>query len=641
MQILVSCSVMSSVRAAVSYTSSRIQDAVKLRLDKEDLTLYKIQTIPEVFEHACKRHGGMRALAFKSVGTSNDWRYMTYKEYSLQVDKAVLLLLRSGIRPRTTVAILSSNCSEWLYIEMAALKIGAVVMGIYPTSSTKAVHYKLKISEAFVCAVDTIDQMAKVNEVALHLPDLKAVIVLGDAFEYTPHQNLSYYHWTDLIDTQFTKDLEEKFLEYRKAVYANECAILVFTSGTTGMPKGVMLSHDNIITSVRKVLTLVKLDSSNLVSYLPLNHVAAQMFEVFFGLMTGSCLHFVDREAIKGRLVDALIHIKPAMMFGVPRIFEKIRDKILYEKKKSNQDMDCIKTNLGFENLKTFIVGAASSDPELKRFYLDIEMPLMDAFGLSETSGGVTLNKEFNNFQTVGKPISGLEIKINKPDKQDEGEIFLRGRNVFMGYLNNENKTQETIQADGWLRTGDLGYLDPNGCLFLKGRIKDIIVTSGGENVPPLRIEQIIKKELPCVSNAFVVGDGRKYLTVLLTFKTFVDVHSDIPLDDLSPETVDWFKSLDFDFKYLSEVLNAAKLLQPSIYGKIMQALESGLKKANDQALCNSQKVQYFTVLPNDFSVPTGELGPTLKVKRNVVLEKNKILIDKMYSENASNKFAV
>uniref|UniRef100_A0A1A9ZH59 Uncharacterized protein n=1 Tax=Glossina pallidipes TaxID=7398 RepID=A0A1A9ZH59_GLOPL len=178
-----------------------------------------------------------------------------------------------------------------------------------------------------------------------------------------------------------------------------------------------------------------------------------------------------------------------------------------------------------------------------------------------------------------------------------------------MGYLNNENKTQETIQADGWLRTGDLGYLDPNGCLVLKGRIKDIIVTSGGENIPPLRIEQIIKKELPCVSNAVVVGDGRKYLTVLLTFKTSVDAHSDIPLDDLSPEAVDWFKRLGFHFKYLSEVLNVAKLLQPSIYGKIIQALESGLKKANDQALCNSQKVQYFTVLPSDFSVPTGELG--------------------------------
>uniref|UniRef100_A0A1A9W6S3 long-chain-fatty-acid--CoA ligase n=1 Tax=Glossina brevipalpis TaxID=37001 RepID=A0A1A9W6S3_9MUSC len=603
------CSAMNSLKAAVSYTSSRLQDPVKLRLEKEDLILYKIQSIPEVFDEACKQYGEMPALAFKSKRSSNDWRYITYNEYNHQVHKIALLLLQLGVRPRTTVAILSSNCPEWLYLEMAAFKIGAVVMGIYPSSSTEAVYYELNMSEAIVCAVDTADQMAKVHEAALRLPNLKAIMQLEDAFEYTPRQDLRYCRWSDFIDTQLITNLENKFSEFQKDVYANECALLVFTSGTTGMPKCVMLSHDSILSTVKKLIAFIAVANGNTVSYLPLHHIAGQVFEVFYTLMTGSCVYFADRDAIKGTLTDAFISIKPTMMYGVPRVFEKIRDRILYEKKKGNQDTNSIKMNLGLENMQFFIVGAAPSDLELKRFYLDIKIPLLDAFAMSETAAGGTFNADFNNLKTVGKPLPGLEIQINAPDKRGQGEVCIRGRSVFMGYLKNESKTRETIQADGWLRTGDLGYLDPSGCLELRGRIKDLIITSGGENIPPLRIEQIIKRELPCIGNAFVAGDGRKYLTVLLTFKTFIDTSRHIPLDDLEPETVKWFQRLGVDVQCLSEVLNYAKSPCSTIYEKIIQALESGLKRANDQALCNAQKVQYFTVLPRDFSIATGEIG--------------------------------
>lgn len=245
---------------------------------------------------------------------------------------------------------------------------------------------------------------------------------------------------------------------------------------------------------------------------------------------------------------------------------------------------------------------------------------------MSESSGGHSFStKDAPSFETIGRGLPGVQTKIRNADASGQGELFIKGRHIMMGYVEDVDKTFETIDDDGWLSTGDVGYVDNDGYIFITGRIKEIIITAGGENIPPNHCEMLVKSEISAISNAFLVGDKKKFLTVLIALKTQMAPDTGAPQDDLSLETLKWLESMDLKYKRLSQILEAGP--DPTV----MKALQAAVDRANRNAISNAQKIQKFALLPHDFSIPTGEFGPTLKVKRNVVNDKYKDIIESLY----------
>ena len=392
--------------------------------------------------------------------------------------------------------------------------------------------------------------------------------------------------------------------------------------------------------------------------------------QVWMAMCAGATVNFADRNALKGSLVGTLREVRPTFFLGVPRVFEKMMEKmqelgksapavkkmVATWAKKTGLDQnkrrleaeacgesvsndlsykwakklvfDKVKKNLGLDRTKSVGVGAAPISMESLEYFLSLDIPLLECYGMSETGGPHTGNKPGRHrLGSIGPCIDGCRAKIFNPDKDGEGEIIMSSRNIMMGYLFNEEKTKEAIDEDGWLHSGDLGTELDDGYFKVTGRLKELIITAGGENVAPIPIEETIKKELPCISNAMVVGDRRKFLSCLLTFKVEVDSETMEPKDDLASASKDWCKEVpNCKVTKLQEVLTPGE-----VNGKIMKAIQEGIDRVNGQAVSNAQKVQKWTILPTDFSVPGDELGPTLKLKRHTVCKKYSAYIESLY----------
>ncbi|XP_037959043.1 long-chain-fatty-acid--CoA ligase heimdall-like [Teleopsis dalmanni] len=668
----------SSIRPADSYISDSLLTPVKLRLNNENKLARKPQTVPQFFRECCLKFGTFKALSYNySEGAENEWTTVSYAQYENKVEQVALALIHVGLKPRTSVGILAFNCPEWFYTEYGTILAGGVVAGIYLTNSTEAVFHVLSTSAATVCIVDDAEQMAKVRSIKSRLPLLNAVIQIHEPFDDFVGVDQGYYRWNDLMQMQFTYELADELIQRENNVFANECAMLVYTSGTTGLPKGVMLSHDAIVSSGRSLIaTLDKIEQGEerLVSFLPLNHVAAQFCDVIFNMALGGCVYFADRNALKGTLITTLIKVRPTVFFAVPRVYEKFQEKILAVEENSSyitkyllnkcrtvvqnyhlnrmqgnpsstiaywlamRVVGKVKSALALENCKYLLIGGAPISVDLKKFFLSIDMPLSDSYGSSEI-GVISTDINLTNLHSTGMATVGTELRIDAPDENQIGEICARSRNIFMGYLDDMESTEKVIDSQGWLKTGDMGRIDCEGNLLISGRLKEIIVTAGGENIPPVYIENLIKRELPYISNAMLVGDRRKYLTVLLTLKTNIDNTTGLPSDMLSEETINWLTSLDLNYTKLSEVLNIPNDIKKedllkvkiTLHPRIVKSIEEGISRANKQAISNAQKVHKFSILPQDFSVVSEELGPTLKIRRSAVLLKYADIIENMY----------
>ncbi|EDW57577.2 long-chain-fatty-acid--CoA ligase heimdall [Drosophila virilis] len=675
------------LRPATSYTSTSLHEAVKLRRDEKDTI--GVQSVPEFFREACQKYAQLPALVWEQSAEQQDWITLSYADYEKRVEQAALMMLHVGLEERSSLAVLAFNCPEWFFAELGALRAGGVVAGIYPSNSAEACYHALVTSDATVCVVDDDKQMAKLRAIKHRLPRLKAVIQLHGPYESFVNQEPDYFSWqqlTQTLETLDTDQLQQELERRERGIYANDCAMLIFTSGTVGMPKAVMLTHDSVVYDTKIVSATMEntvLGAERLVSYLPLSHIAAQIFDIFVAMSHGGCVYFADKDALKGTLVRSFLKAKPTRMFGVPRVFEKFQERLVAAEAKAKPYSRLllskarevvaqhqlaiiagekvslyaqakywlatlivrpIRQMLGLELCKSFLTGGAPVSPELKQFFLGLDMPLADVYGMSETGGAITLNESITNLYSSGAPILGTEVKIDKPDVNGQGEILMRGRNNFMGYLGEPAKTEEAITPDGWLHSGDVGYLDTHGNVVISGRLKELIITAGGENIPPVHIEELIKHELPCVSNALLVGDHRKYLTVLLALKTKSDASTGLPLDQLREETIEWLNELGLQQTLLSELLNIpadlqlpsdanalAAALEINAEPKLLEALEAGIKRANKNAISKAQCVQKFALLPHEFTLATGELGPTLKIRRNIVHTKYGPLIDRLY----------
>ncbi|KAG5834617.1 hypothetical protein ANANG_G00263350 [Anguilla anguilla] len=632
--------------------------AVKLRMAKSGPGSEASMTVYQMFQETVKIYGDLPALAAKKNG---NWETLTYKEYFQQCRAAAKSFLKLGLERYHGVGILGFNSPEWFIADVGCILAGGLAVGIYVTNSPEACQYVGNHCEANVLVVENHKQLVKILKVKDQLPHLKAIVQYKDELE----QKLSnLYTWKEFL--KLGEDVSEETLnDVIRSQVANECCSLIYTSGTTGQPKGAMLSHDNItwIANTAGNMTNLKQGEQMTVSYLPLSHVAAQVYDLWISMRFAGTTYFAEPDALKGSLVNTLREVRPTTFLGVPRVWEKMQEKMkamgakasMIRSKVANWAKSIglqasynamngsdavpwgymlanslvfkkVRVALGLDRCTACYTGAAPITKDTLEFFMSFNIPLFELYGMSESTGPHTVSwHSANRIMSCGKEVVGCSTKLDKPDEDGIGELCFWGRHVFMGYLNMREQTETALDQEGWLHSGDLGKHDKDGFLFVTGRIKELIITAGGENIPPVPIEDAVKEELPIVSNAMLVGDKRKFLSLLLTLKCNID-DSGEPTDELAPETVEFCKQRGFTVVHISD-------LTVKIPPAISKAIQEGIERVNIRATSNAQKIQKWTILKRDFSICGGELGPTMKLKRPIVHKMYKEEIERFYAE--------
>ncbi|XP_009578031.1 PREDICTED: long-chain-fatty-acid--CoA ligase ACSBG2 [Fulmarus glacialis] len=635
---------------------------VRLRMDEQGIGSEAPKTIHELFQEVVSKYGDYYALASKKGG---QWIKLTYKMYYDECWKAAKSFLKLGLERFHGVCILGFNSAEWFIADIGAILAGGFAVGIYTTNSPEACHYVAENCSANVLVVENHKQLQKILEIQHKLPHLKAIIQYGEELK---EKRPNLYSWGEFMD--LGKDVPDTQLhEIIESQKPNQCCTLIYTSGTTGQPKGVMLSHDNLTWTASAAGRFIRLTDAKerqelVVSYLPLSHIAAQMSDIWSAMTFGVQVFFAQPDALKGTLVDTLREVRPTAFLGVPRVWEKMEEKMksigakssaLRRKVASWAKGVGLQTNLkrmngysevpmnfhlarhlvykkvrkaiGLDRCTKCYTGAAPITRETLEFFLSLNIPVFELYGMSESSGPHTISLPHAfKLTSCGKEVTGCRTLIHKPDGDGVGEICFSGRHIFMGYLNMEEKTKEAIDEDGWLHSGDLGKHDKDGFLYITGRIKELIITAGGENVPPVPIEDAVKGAVPIISNAMLVGDKAKFLAMLLTLKCEADVETGKPGDDLTPEAIEYCQKLGSKATKVSEIISSK---DKAVYA----AIQKGISAVNEGAVSNAQKIQKWVLLEKDFSLFGGELGPTMKLKRPEVAHKYKDQIAQFYAD--------
>jgi long-chain acyl-CoA synthetase len=571
------------------------------------------------------------------------WHATSWAQYVDEVQRAARALIQLGFEPGDRTCILGFNRPEWVIFDLATMAARGAPAGIYTTCSPEEVAYIVHHSESPVVLVENEEQWAKIAAMRGELPHLKRVVLMKGAHVDDPMVigweaflalGADPSHVPEGRDRSLGDELEARIA----ALEESRLATLIYTSGTTGPPKAVMLSHKNLAWTSRILAQITSMEAGGRsLSYLPLSHIAEQMATIHGPITVGSAVYFA--ESID-KIADNLKDCRPTMFFGVPRIWEKFHAAItaklqqatgakarlvswarsvatrVHELKNRGEEpagalalqyavarklvFSKLKTAIGLDAATTLVSGAAPISKEIIELFASLDLVIQEIYGQSEDCGPTSFNVVGRTrFGSVGPALPGVEVKI-----AEDGEILVRGPNVFLGYFKDEEATRETIDEQGYLHSGDLGRFDDEGFLHITGRKKDIIITAGGKNITPKNIESAIKNH-PLVHEAVVIGDRRKYLTALV-----------------SPD-------LEAAEKFMKERGLSGPVHEcKEVHDSIWQAVEDVNRK-----LARVEQVKRITVLQRPLSIEDGELTPTLKVKRAKVSEHFADVIDSMYAE--------
>jgi long-chain acyl-CoA synthetase len=579
-------------------------------------------TIADIIPLAAERHGDSPAVRYKRDG---EWRDVGYAELGEIVSEVGRGLIGLGIRPGDHVAILCTTRPEWTYVDFGITTTGAVVVPIYPTNSPEECEWVAGNSESRAIVCENAAQVEKIRRVRHNLPALETIIVIdpaGDIGDAIPLDSLR-----EQGRGRDRSELDERIA----GVTREQPYTIIYTSGTTGPPKGCVLRHGNY----RDVVSMCEQDAvvqAGDVAYLflPLAHSFALLIQLA-ALDLGATIAYFGGDP--KQIVAELSEVRPTYLPSVPRIFEK-----LYTLVTAHGDAEQIRaaTQVGlkvralqaagqevppelqahfdaaeeklFKNvraafggrLRQATSGAAPIAQEILEFFFACGVPVLEGYGMTETATASTVSTvDSYRFGSVGRALPGLEIRI-----ADDGEVLLRGPNIFQGYYRNDDASFGSI-VDGWLHTGDLGRLDEDGFLYITGRKKDIIITAGGKNLTPANLENDLKQSR-WISQAVMHGDRRPYPVALIT---------------LDPEEIPHFAR---EHGLPEDIASLAK--EP----KVIELIQGELDKVNER-YAQVEKIKKFVILDHDLSQETGELTPTMKVKRNVVNEKYADLFDALY----------
>ncbi|XP_075064497.1 long-chain-fatty-acid--CoA ligase ACSBG1 [Mixophyes fleayi] len=634
-------------------------ESVQLRIDSS--CPQTPVTVHQMFLECVDKYGAFDALSSKKDGV---WEHVSFMEYYKLCRRAAKGFLKLGLKRFYSVGILGFNSAEWFISAVGTAFAGGITTGIYTTNSPEACYYVANDCRTNIIVVENHKQLEKILLIWETLPNLNAVVQYKGSLQV---KRSGLYTWEEFME--LGKDISDDHLDdIINSQKPNQCCVLIYTSGTTGNPKGVMLSHDNITWTAAHAsragdMQPAEIQQESIVSYLPLSHIAAQIYDLWTGIKWGEHVYFANPDALKGTLVDTLREAQPTSHMGVPRVWEKIMESIkevsaqagVLKRKMLSWAMSVslernlgpsrngelklflpavadllvlskMRKMLGFSRCQKHFSGAAPISKETLEFFLGLNITLYEAYGMSETSGPhVMSGPQAHSYQCCGKVVPGCQMKLINKDLDGNGEICFWGRTVFMGYLNMEDKTKDVFDEDGWLHSGDIGKMDAEGFLQVTGRIKELIITAGGENVPPIPIEDSVKRHIPIVSNAVLIGDRRKFLSMLLTLKSTVDLDTLEPMDNLTQEAIRFCQDADSKAKTVSEIVGHK---DQAVY----KAIQEGVDKVNSEAVSNAQRIQKWLILPKDFSISGGEMGPTMKIKRHAILEKYREEVEAFYS---------
>ena len=571
------------------------------------------------------------------------WLSYTWKEFYEHARLIGLGLVSLGLKRGEVVSLLSEDNKEWIYADLGIQSVGGIVSGVYTTDSASQLEYLVNDSASRFLIVEGEEQLDKYLTIRDRVPSLVKVIVLDrEGLHEFSDDRVIFLDDLYRIGRDFLKANPERFEEEIATSQPGDTAILVYTSGTTGPPKGAMISHENIIVSiVGSVLTLPVGEAEEQVCFLPLCHILERLISVFTPIGLKSTVNFAESPET---VFDNVREVSPHVFTAVPRVWEKVYSRVTIMAGEATmlgkwcyrqavrtgmKRLEAIENGdpvpfatriayafwdftvfrnlrrmLGFDRLRRGTTGAAPISPDLLKWYGAVGITVLEGYGMTESSGVISVNLlEKQKRASVGPAVPGGELRIGPG-----GEIQYRGPNVFKGYWNKPDKTAETVTEDGWLLTGDVGRLDNEGFLFVTGRVKDIIITAGGKNITPAEIENRLKFS-PYISDAVVIGDKRKYLTCL------------IMIDQENVEKFAQDRKVPFNnFKSLCAAQEVRDLIQ-------------GVVDETNREFARVEQIKDFRLIDVLLTAEDEELTATMKLKRSFVETKHKKLIDDMYGQ--------
>ncbi|NEM99605.1 AMP-dependent synthetase/ligase [Pontibacter burrus] len=538
-------------------------------------------------------------------------------------------LLKLGIGKNDKVAIISFNRPEWVFADFGIQQIGAISVPMYPTITVEDYRYIFNDAEVKAIFVSDSELYNKVVAATDGMDSVKEI--------YTFDEVHGAKHWSEIVEMGKQSDQADELNQMRASVAPDDTLTIIYTSGTTGNPKGVMLTHDNLVSNVQGTVPYVPVNNTHrALSFLPLCHIFERML-LYLYMRMGVSIYYA--ESIE-KVADNLKEVQPHVFTTVPRLLEKVYDKIVAK----GMELTGVKRKLFFwalelglkydtqtdqgwwynkqlelanklifskwrealgGNVIAIVSGGAALQPRLARVFWSANIRVMEGYGLTETSPVISVNRfepENNMIGTVGLPIDGVEVKISEED----GEILTRGPHVMKGYYKRDDLTAEVIDSDGWFHTGDIGEMVSGKYLKITDRKKEIFKTSGGKYVAPQPIENKLKESV-VIEQVMIVGEGQKYAAALI-------VPSFLGLQD-------WCQH-----KGISYTSDAEMIRKPEVLDKFQREID----KAN-QGLAQYETIKKFTLIPNMWTVETGELTPTLKVKRKIISANYRKEIDSMF----------
>ncbi len=597
------------------------------------------ETMAAVFWNAVAQRGPKVFLRQKELGL---WRQWTWAQTGEAVREIAHGLMSLGFERGDCASILANTRVEWMLADLAILSCGGVSNGIYPTDSAEQAHYLCEDSRTTVLFVEDEEQLDKALAVRAQLPLLRKIVVVD-------MEGLRDFHDEQVISLDALRALgrehlaqHPQMLEQRVAsVGPDDLAILVYTSGTTGKPKGAMHSHKGLVYTVRGYNAILpRYDSDECMCFLPLCHIAERMGGEYFSLYTGARLNFVENPET---VPENVREIAPTVFTAVPRVWEKFYSGVMIALKEASRlqqaayawaigvgqrvadhvlkgeavpgglklrfrlarllVLDNVRKLIGIHRSRFLVTGAAPISPDLVRWYLALGVPMLEVWGMTETCGASTgVPAQRIKPGSIGPAAQYNEVRLDATT----GEILVRGPNVFMGYLNLPEKTAEAIDAEGWLHTGDVGVVDEEGFFRITDRMKDIIITAGGKNITPSEWENELKFS-PYVTDAVVIGDRRSYLTAIVM---------------IEQENVEKFaQDNDIPFSNYASLTRA-----PEIQALIQEEIDKVNRK-----FARVEQIKKFFLLETQLSAEDEELTPTMKLKRSFVQKKYAEQIEAMY----------
>jgi long-chain acyl-CoA synthetase len=596
-------------------------------------------TIPAMFWNGVEKRGSQIWMRQKKLGI---WRAMTWSQTGEAVREIAGGLMSLGFARGDTASILSNTVVEWVLADLAILSCGGVSNGIYPTDAASQVHYLCEDSRTRILFVEDDEQLDKALEVREQLPGLKKIVVFD-------MEGLRDLHDPAVISLEELRSLGREYIAAHpdelmqrvKSCKPQDLAILVYTSGTTGKPKGAMHSQHGLVYTVRGYNTLVAQDQNDeRMCFLPLCHIAERLGGEYFSLYTGAILNFVENPET---VPENVREISPTVFTAVPRVWEKFYSGVMIglkeasplqqaayswgigvgtqiaEKVMAGQSVDGflkfkfklaklialnnVRKLIGIHRSRFLVTGAAPISPELVKWYMALGVPMLEVWGMTESCGAATgVPAQRIKPGSIGPAAAYNEVKLHP----ETHEIMVRGDNVFMGYLNQPEKTAETIDAEGWLHTGDVGVVDEDGFFRITDRMKDIIITAGGKNITPSELENELKFS-PYITDAVVIGDKKAYLTVIIM---------------IDQENVEKYAQ-DHDVPFS----NYASLTKAP---EVQELIQGEIDRVNAK-FARVEQIKKFFLLDTQLSAEDEELTPTMKLKRKLVQQKYAPQIEAMY----------